>query len=246
MILACITLARLLSVILSDDPTFPAGVYTPRNWTTSDMSVDLTFLDDRTVRYKINHPMGYTWSPLSYPVSMVSSSVVSVRVPQSQLQHYKRFAPGAFEDLGLQVFFYDPMKNRITVNGIARTFQILHSSDPARDPGPVSDVRKPSGVYQGTVANVHVGMQFANGRVRYRLTIANILFSFSLGYEFQMMSSSLIRVWLPHAQLQALHNALPGWQEDYFYMNLGYDPRKDEITFVLKNWYRVILTRTSA
>ncbi|KAF4667712.1 hypothetical protein FOL47_003422 [Perkinsus chesapeaki] len=244
MILALATFFQLLAASFGDDFEAPLGIYSPRSRSTADSNVKLTFLDNGRVEYEVLTPQSESSPFASFPASMVSSSVVSVVVTQFQLDYWRMYHPGSFEDLGLQIFFYDAATDRITVNSIGRAFEILHSSDPGEGPGSVADVRKPNGMYRAVERGIDITIEFVNGRVTYNFEVGDVSYSFPFDVDFSMGSSSLIKVFVPRSQLHGLHGRFPGLSEDYFYTNLGYDPAKDEITFLLESWRAVILRLT--
>ncbi|KAF4664984.1 hypothetical protein FOL47_004852 [Perkinsus chesapeaki] len=233
------------SVILKLSNHLPLGDFTSRSWPGSFFRLKLTFFEDSTVKYTI-HSYGplNTRDNLSFPASMVSSSVISVTVPQDQLAEWKGIHANTFDDSGLQIFFYDRLRKRITFVGLGYSFETLHSSEPAEDPGSVANVRKPEGIYRSSDWGINITMLFNGSRVFYRFNIDGASYSFPFEVDFQMMSSSLIRVWLPRSQLYGLHGKFPGLSLDFFYMNLGYDYSRDEITFLLESWRAVILSQS--
>ncbi|KAF4679331.1 hypothetical protein FOZ60_015200 [Perkinsus olseni] len=236
----------------------PLGLYTPRNWTTAQVRAELNFLNDSTVKYKIYTPQHDTWTLASFPTLMRGSSIVAVRVPTIQMDFWMRNHPGAFNEWGLKVFFYDPVQNRITVNAAGASFQLLHDSDPAEDAGPVTTT-PPDGIYQSVdeiddthgffpSSRLEVTTRFwkERGRALYRIAQNDAEYSFPFEVDFFMKSSSLIRVRIPQNQLHGLHGRFPGLSNDYGYMNLGYDPKRDVITFLLDEFRVVILQRVQA
>ncbi|KAF4741810.1 hypothetical protein FOZ62_013267, partial [Perkinsus olseni] len=217
----------------------PLGLYTPRNWTTAQVRAELNFLNDSTVKYKIYTPQRDSWTSASFPTLMRGSSIVAVRVPTIQMDFWMRNHPGAFNEWGLKVFFYDSVQNRITVNAAGASFQLLHDSDPAEDAGPVTttppdgiyqsvdEIDDPHGFFPSSRLEVTMGFWKERGRALYRIAQNDAEYSFPFEVDFFMKSSSLIRVRIPQNQLHGLHGRFPGLSNDYCYMNLGYDPKRD-------------------
>ncbi|KAF4725644.1 hypothetical protein FOZ63_013487, partial [Perkinsus olseni] len=236
----------------------PLGLYTPRNWTTAQVRAELNFLNDSTVKYKIYTPQRDSWTSASFPTLMRGSSIVAVRVPTIQMDFWMRNHPGAFNEWGLKVFFYDSVQNRITVNAAGASFQLLHDSDPAEDAGPVTttppdgiyqsvdEIDDPHGFFPSSRLEVTMGFWKERGRALYRIAQNDAEYSFPFEVDFFMKSSSLIRVRIPQNQLHGLHGRFPGLSNDYCYMNLGYDPKRDVITFLLNELRVVTLQRVQA
>ncbi|KAF4656075.1 hypothetical protein FOL47_009178, partial [Perkinsus chesapeaki] len=174
------------------------------------------------------------WTIDSYRVVMLGPAVFAVKVPQFRVNYWLHELPGRFEEWGLRVFFYHPLLDMITVNAAGRTFQIARASDPVEKIA-VIDPKQPDGTYQSIEAGLEVTMEFdsARSRAMYHLLLRDKEYDFPFDVDFTMLSTSLIRVWVPQHQLYALHGRFPGLSHDYFYLNLGYDPVNNEITFLL-------------
>ncbi|KAF4660075.1 hypothetical protein FOZ61_004264 [Perkinsus olseni] len=255
MLLPYILVMQLCSVVGAESVKAPRGLYTPRNWTTAQVRAELYFLNDSTVKYKIYTPQHDSYTLASFPTSMLASSIVAVNVPRIQMDFWMQNHPGAFNEVGLTVFFYDPVLNRITVNPAGASFELLHESDPAEDAGNVTTT-SPDGIYQSVdeISDTHgffpssrlevtMGFWKERGRALYRIVQNNAEYSFPFEVNFFVISSSLIRVLIPQNQLHGLHGRFPGLSNDFFYMNLGYDPKADVISLLLNELRVVTLKR---
>ncbi|KAF4685186.1 hypothetical protein FOZ60_006805 [Perkinsus olseni] len=238
----------ILSGVVTADVAKPLGLYTPRNYTTASISAELEFLENDRVKYNIRSPMLDSKSMNSYPIAMISSSLIRVTVDEQQQQYWEQYHPGQFSREGYTVFGYDPVKNRVTMVATGDAFEVLHESDPAEDAGPVTDVTKPSGVYRVQDGGLSMTMEFkqvgGRDRVHYHIRFGERDYSSLLDPAFLMLSSSMVRVELSESDLFRLHGRFPGLSRDFFYMNLGYDPVADVITFVLDSYLGVNLVHS--